>query len=317
MSPTRHLDRLRGRRDDGGAPSDAAPREWATDGRDWPNREASLFVRAGGARWHVQRSGSGPALLLAHGTGASTHSWRGLAPLLARHFTVIAPDLPGHGFTERPPAKGLSLPGMAAGLTALLRELDARPAAAVGHSAGAAVLARMALDGSMAPYLLVGLNGAFLPPHGPAGRFFSPLARAFARTPLVPWLFAKRAADRAVVERLVRGTGSTLDAEGVDLYARLVRRPGHVAAALGMMAAWDLGPLARDLPNLKPRLLLVAGRNDRTIPPSQARRVRALVPGAAVVFLRGLGHLAHEERPEEVADLLTEHARRAGVPLGG
>ena len=50
--------------------------DWATDGRDWPNREASSIVREGGYEWHVQMMGSGPVCLLLHGTGAATHSWR-------------------------------------------------------------------------------------------------------------------------------------------------------------------------------------------------------------------------------------------------
>ncbi|MFN5717015.1 MAG: alpha/beta fold hydrolase, partial [Bradyrhizobium sp.] len=72
---------------------------WSRDGTDWPNRNASVFVEAAGIRWHVQRMGEGPSLLLIHGTGAATHSWRDMLPLLARHFSVVAPDLPGHGFT--------------------------------------------------------------------------------------------------------------------------------------------------------------------------------------------------------------------------
>ncbi len=51
------------------------------DGADWPNRQASALIEAHGLRWHVQSMGEGPGLLLLHGTGASTHSWRGLAPL--------------------------------------------------------------------------------------------------------------------------------------------------------------------------------------------------------------------------------------------
>src|SRR3954470_13494112 len=109
---------------------------WEMEGRLWPNREASSFVQAAGLRWHVQRMGQGPQLLLVHGTGAATHSWRGLAPLLARRFTVVAPDLPGHGFTEAPSPDRLSLPGMVAALDGLLRALDVSPALAVGHSAG-------------------------------------------------------------------------------------------------------------------------------------------------------------------------------------
>ena len=122
---------------------------WSRDGADWPNRDSSSFVEAAGIRWHVQRMGEGPPLLLIHGTGAATHSWRGLLPLLAQHFSVIAPDLPGHGFTQSPPAHRLSLPGMAADIGALLRKLEVRPEIAVGHSAGAAILARMCLAGRM------------------------------------------------------------------------------------------------------------------------------------------------------------------------
>ncbi len=92
---------------------------WDREGQTWPNRHASRFVRAGGLRWHVQVMGAGPTLLLLHGAGAATHSYRDLAPLLAQDFTVICPDLPGHGFTETPPAAGLSLPGMVRSLDAL------------------------------------------------------------------------------------------------------------------------------------------------------------------------------------------------------
>jgi magnesium chelatase accessory protein len=72
---------------------------------DWPHRTASRFVSAGGIEWHVQVMGKGPCALLLHGTGASTHSFRDLAPALAPDFSVIAVDLPGHGFTGTPPSR--------------------------------------------------------------------------------------------------------------------------------------------------------------------------------------------------------------------
>ena len=278
---------------------------WDREGRDWPLREHSRFVSAAGLRWHVQQLGQGPAILLVHGTGAATHSWRGLAPLLAERFTVVAMDLPGHGFTECPPVHRLSLPGMATAVHALLRALDIEPAVAVGHSAGAAVLARMALDGPSRPRRIVSINGALLPLGGLPGQIFSPMARLFSATSLVPRLFARHASfDRQVVDRLLRDTGSKLDAEGVELYRRLACRPGHVAAALGMMAHWDLHAFARDLPRLAVPLSLVVGGNDRTIRPSEAYRVKAMLPAAEVVRLPGLGHLAHEEKPAALADLL-------------
>ncbi|WP_439580515.1 alpha/beta fold hydrolase BchO [Elioraea sp.] len=284
--------------------------DWVHDGRDWPNRIASQFVPAGGIVWHVQVMGEGPAVLLLHGTGAATHSWARLLPLLARSFTVIAPDLPGHGFTESPSEDGFTLPGMAARVAALLDALGHRPGFTVGHSAGAAVLARMALDGLLVPRSIVSLNGALVPIRNGPGDvpWFSGLARFMVTLPVVPWVLSWQAADRATVERLLAGTGSTIPPEQVALYTRLLRKPSHVAAALAMMAAWDLRTLAGDLPRLAVPLILVVGSNDRTVPPGDAERVRALVPAARIVSLPGLGHLAHEERPDLAAALIEEAA---------
>jgi magnesium chelatase accessory protein len=284
--------------------------DWDTDGRDWPNRAFSRFVRAGGLRWHVQVLGQRstkqrPTVLLLHGTGASTHSWRALAPLLARHFTVVAPDLPGHGFSGTPArAAGFSLPAVASGIAALLRVLDLSPTLVAGHSAGAAIAARLCLDGAIAPDALISINGALLPFPGPANDLFRPMARLLAGSRLASRAFALFAGSKTSVARLVRSTGSTIDAEGVRLYGVLAENPVHVAGALGLMANWDLHPLMRDLPGLSTRLILVAGGNDKMVPPTEISRIQAVQPKAEVVWLRGLGHLAHEERPDEIAALL-------------
>ena len=266
---------------------------WEKDGLDWPHRQASQFVHAGGLRWHVQQFGAPtadlPVAVLIHGTGASTHSWRGLAPLLAPHFSVMTMDLPGHGFTSMPAggagATQLSLPGMAQAINALLRTLG------------------------MKPSLVVSLNGAFLPLGGLAGQVFLPVARLMAATPLVPRLFSWSASDPAVLQRLIDGTGSMLEATGLALYGKLVRNPGHAAGALGMMANWDLQALVRDLPRLETAIGLVVGASDRTISPLQAGRVMALLGPAAratLTSLPGLGHLAHEEKPDGVAALVCQ-----------
>ncbi|MCJ2123361.1 alpha/beta fold hydrolase BchO [Methylobacterium sp. J-077] len=288
--------------------------DWAVEGRDWPHRAASRFVEAAGLRWHVQEFGraEAPVLLLLHGTGAATHSWRGLAPLLAQSFFVIAPDLPGHGFTDPLPDSGLSLPGMARAVADLVAALGRPPVVAAGHSAGAAVLARMCLDGAIAPRLLVAFNGALAPLPGAASLLFPGMARLLFLNPFTPKIFAWTA-DRSAAKRLIEGTGSRLDPQGVDLYRRLFARAGHVRGALGMMANWDLAGLHRALPGLTTRTLLIVGGDDRAILPDTAFTLRDRLPDARVALIRGLGHLAHEEAPERVAEVLLEEARSLGV----
>ncbi len=295
---------------------------WERDGQDWPHRELSRFVEAAGIRWHVQLwraaspaiDGSAPLIVLIHGTGASTHSWRALAPLLAAHADVLAMDLPGHAFTSMPPGGTrsdlLTLPGMASAVSKLLRALDLEADLIVGHSAGAAVGVRMSLDRWAMPRAVLGVNAALLPLRGLAGQLFSPVAKLMASTSLVPRYFASRAGDAKVLQRLIDSTGSILDAEGLRCYGRLVSSPGHAAGALGMMANWDLEALAYALHRLKTPLHLLVGSKDGTVPPSQGARVLARLPAGlphSLVTLEGLGHLAHEEQPGVVAEWVLEN----------
>ena len=286
---------------------------WERDGRDWPNRAWSRFAFADGLLWHVQVMGSGPALLLLHGSGAATHSWRDLAPILARRFLVIAPDLPGQGFSHEPRLGGYALDSMARGVAALLAEMKTQVEVIVGHSAGAAIAVRMAIEGLAKPRVIIGLNAALLP-FAAAAPIYSGLAKLFALNPFVPWAFARYASGPGVVERLLAETGSRIDARGVALYRRLAGNAGHVAATLRMMAQWDLPSLQRDLPKLTTPLELFVGSRDRTVSPERAFELRRLVPHARITQLAGLGHLAHEEKPEDIAARIIEAARDHGAP---
>lgn len=291
--------------------------DWDREGRDWPNREASRFVQSGGMRWHVQSMGSGPTLLLVHGTGAATHSWRDLAPLLARDFTVVAPDLPGHGFSDALPSGQPTLPAMASALRALLDTLAIEPEFALGHSAGAAIVARLALDAALVAASplrgWVSINGALLPLPGLPGVVFRPIARVLALNPLTSRVFAWRAADTAAVERLIASTGSRLDPAGVEWYRRVVRRPDHVRGALAMMAHWDLRSLQRDLPGLRLPALLITGAHDRTVPCAESARAGSLLANSEILEMPGLGHLAHEEQPEATAQIIRSWATGVGT----
>ena len=212
--------------------------------------EASRFVAAAGTRIHVQILGDGPPLLLLHGTGASTHSFRDLAPRLAGSYRVVMIDLPSHGFSGRPRGRGNTITGMRDCLAETLDRLSIEPAFAAGHSAGAAVLLRMALDGRIAPQRIVSLNGALLPFPGVAAHLFPGLAKLLFLNPVAPRFFSWRARHGNAVSRLMESTGSQISDEGVAYYERLLASPAHVEGALSMMANWDLDGLKRDLPRL-------------------------------------------------------------------
>lgn len=279
--------------------------DWNVDGRDWPNREASRFVDLQGLRWHVQVMGEGPVLVLLHGTGAATHSWRDVAPLLARTHQVVALDLPGHGFTATPRNNtDFSLSNVARGVGDLLKALDLSPAAFVGHSAGAAIAVRMSLDSASNPIPIVGVNAALLPFPGPLGPLAPFLARTLFYNPFSLGLFAYRADQRNAIRDLMRSTGSTLDEKSLTYYERLFRNRDHLKATVALMAHWDLETLRRDLPKLRAPLTLIVGAKDRAVLPSDAGSVARRVKNARVVTALGLGHLAHEEAPDAVVDMI-------------
>ncbi|MEO0763416.1 MAG: alpha/beta fold hydrolase BchO, partial [Pseudomonadota bacterium] len=193
-------------------------------GLDW-TRDLPAFpgpserVEAGGQAWRVVRRGDrGPRVLLLHGAGASAHSWQGVMERLAPDHRLLAPDLPGHGFSDLGPGGRQSLPVMAAGVAALIDALEAPPDLIAGHSAGAAIALRLTLDGRAAPRAIYAVNGALTPFRGLAGVLFPPMARALAANPFTPRVAAAAlAADPAAARRLITGTGSAAEPEALAL----------------------------------------------------------------------------------------------------
>lgn len=282
--------------------------KWGERALLWPNRAASRFVDCRPHRWHVQEMGpaDAPALLLLHGAGGATHSWRDLMPALAETHRVIGIDLPGQGFTRAGTRQRSGLTPMAQDIAALAAHEGWRIDAIVGHSAGAALGLRLASLLDPAPRAVVGLNAALESFPGPAAWAFPVMARMLALNPMVPSMFAASAGTSAAVRSLISSTGSTLDAEGLALYRAAISDPDHVEGALSMMAQWDLEALQATLPAIDVPVLLIAGEGDSAVPPATSVRAAARLPSARVEILPGLGHLAHEEDPVGVATLIAQ-----------
>jgi magnesium chelatase accessory protein len=290
---------------------------WEEARQFWPNAAHSSFVEAQGLRWHVQQAGDGPVALLIHGTGASTHSWRDVLPLLARSHRVIALDLPGHGFTTGRLKGGATLPGMARAVAGLLQAMEVRPDLIVGHSAGAAIGLQHGIEtGGATP--LVGLNPAVMPFGGAASLVFPAMARMLFVNPLATRLFAGMSRLSGDAQRfLSRSTNSRIDALGLRCYSMLLGSSAHCRGALDMMANWDLESLRRRLPKVASPVLLVHADKDNAVPLASVKAACRLIPGCRFEMLPDAGHLAHEERPQDAVRLVQDFAERPSAVAQG
>ena len=275
----------------------------------WPHADLSRRINGPVHRWHVQEAGNGPLVLMLHGAGGSTHSLRDLIAPLARTYRVVALDLPGHGFTQLGARHRSGLREMIDDIAALAAQEGWTPDAIVGHSAGSAValgLSQTLLSPRGHTPKCIGINAALGEFEGLAGVLFPMMAKLLAMLPFSAALFSGTASSPARVKALINATGSKIDDEGITLYRRLVSDRTHVDGTLLMMAQWNLKPLLKALPDLETVTTFIVGSEDATVPPGTSRAAAAQMKNAEVVELNGLGHLAHEEDPERVADLIAK-----------
>ena len=275
---------------------------------DWPQRAHSRAVTAAGLDWHVQVAGTGPTLLLLHGSGGSAHSWADLLPRLAPHATVVVPDLPGHGHTTGAHLSDLTLPREREALAALLGALALpSPAVVVGHSAGAALALRWALDAPVPPRAVLGFNPSLVAPPVLYMQWVAPLLNPLATSSAMAGLLARVAGRTGLVDRLLSSTGSVLPEAQRLGYRRLFANPDHVRGAMGFMAAADLPALLPACARLPCPAAFVIGTGDRWVPEGPLRAVLARhLPRAEVQAWHG-GHLLHEVEPARAADWVLQH----------
>ena len=276
--------------------------------QDWPNRSAGRRLRAGAVDWWViDTGGPGPVLLLLHGLGASGHSFARMIAGLVPDYRVIVPDLPGQGCSRSLTSARSGPVQMAEDLAALCSALAVTPVAVVGHSAGAVLALQLARG--WPGVQVVGITAALGEFDGAAGVLFPVLAKGLAALPFAATGFARLWGRAATVDRLLDGTGSRIDAAGRAQYLRLVQDAGHVQGALAMMAQWRLAPVLAALPDVRARVLLVAGCADRAVPCTLSREWAGRMPHATYLELPG-GHLIHEERADGLAPVVRDWLNR-------
>jgi pimeloyl-ACP methyl ester carboxylesterase len=264
-----------------------------------------------GYRRAYRMAGTGPALLLLHGIGDSSEAWLPVLPQLARSYTVIAPDLLGHGGSDKPRAD-YSVAAYANGMRDLLGVLDVDQVTVVGHSLGGGVAMQFAYQFPERTQRLV-LVGA-----GGAGRELNPLLRLVS-APLADQLLGllrlpgARLQSRLVADVLRRlGTDVGLDsvdflrvvsalpdAEARSAFIRTLR--GVVDWRGQVVTMLDRCYLAAGMPTL-----LVWGERDAVVPVDHAFRAHDAMTGSRLVIFEGAGHFPFRTDPQRFVQVLAD-----------
>ncbi|MGK5499907.1 alpha/beta fold hydrolase, partial [Streptomyces sp. URMC 125] len=242
-----------------------------------------------------------PVLVLGPALGATWHMWDRQVPELARHWRVLRYDLPGHGGAPARPAAGV--PELAARLLATVDSLGADRFAYAGCSLGGAVGAQLALT---APDRLTSL--ALI---SSAPRYATP--DSWRQRGVVVRTNGLDPIARSTPERWFTPGFAAAQPAIVDWAVQMVRTtdPGCHIAACEALAAFDIRP---ELGRIGVPTLVVAGADDTSTPPADARALVAGIPDARLALVPDACHMVPVERPAEVTELLVRHFSTAPAP---
>jgi pimeloyl-ACP methyl ester carboxylesterase len=258
-----------------------------------------------------QIAGEGPVVGLIHGITSTSESWRRLIPRLAERYTVVAPDLLGHGGSAKPRGD-YSLGAYASGIRDLMGVLGFESGTVVGHSLGGGIALQFAYQFPEYCERLVLISS------GGLGREVHPLLRAASLPgaelvlPLLARDWSVRAGE-AISEALgrlgiqagsdlgefARGYASLTDPGARAAFLRTVRA---VIGPMGQqVSALDRLYLAEDMPTL-----IVWGTDDPIIPVEHGRAAHELIPSSQLVEIEGAGHWPHLDEPDRLVEAIGE-----------
>ena len=264
-------------------------------------------VRIHGHQVGYYAAGSGPALILVHGVASSSRTWRRVIPRLAERFTVVAPDLLGHGASAK--LRGdYSLGAHASGIRDLMVALGIDRATLVGHSLGGGVAMQFAYQfpERIERLVLVGSGGL-----GeevslllrvltlPGAEYILPLgcrpefSRAIARG--TGWLGRIGVRPSALAEEIWNGYVSLGTKDSRNAFLHTLRSVVDVTGQ--RVSATDRLYLAREVPTL-----IVWGDRDPLIPVAHGRRAHRAIKGSVLKVYRDVGHFPHFDEPERFVD---------------
>jgi pimeloyl-ACP methyl ester carboxylesterase len=279
--------------------------------------EHSWFTSIGGVRIHYQEAGdeNAPPIILIHGFISSNLVWNEVfLPLANAGFRVIAPDLPGYGYSDKPSDGRYTIDAQAYAVLALMDRLGIDQAMIVGASYGGAVAATIALDypERVTSLVLVGAVSNDQPKKKLLLRLASVPLLGDIATPLFlgsRWILRKRTQD------VYRRLGYPLDERKLEARHHLLETANTHRAMIRTIRRWHADRISREASLIRQPTLLVWGEEDTHIPISEAFRLRDAIPNSRLVVFRRCGHLPPTEYPEKFVEVVAGF-RKAGETQG-
>lgn len=288
---------------------------WIDFAGEIPHPDASRFAVVDGVRLHFQAFGpeNGPALMLLHGFCSSNFTWKDVVePLAQAGYRVIAPDLKGFGFSEKPADRRYHVQDHAQLVIGLMDHLGIESATFVGNSYGCGVSLACALMWSNRVEGMVLFNAAYN--DAPLHQFPFSIYMNIARTWLVgeaatPLMLASRSGAEFSIRDFYHDQ-SVVTPDRVAAYYRPIATVDGQRAAMATARQWDLNWIEQELDNIHVPTLVVWGEYDLPIPVHLGVHLHAALPGSEFVVIPDCGHIPQEERPAESAEFILDFCRR-------
>jgi pimeloyl-ACP methyl ester carboxylesterase len=272
------------------------------------NVPQSQFVRVGGQLVHVEQAGQGEPVLLLHGFGASSYSWRKVIPALSASHRVLAIDLNGFGYTERPKdLASYTRDGQVALIVGVMDALGIDRAHFVGHSYGGGLSLFLAFVHHERLRTLVLVDSS-------APTYSDDRRSRLAAVRLLANLYLRAVALRPfMVRRSIESSvfdPAQVTPDLVKAYLDRLRIEGAETAFYGLTVPRRASGPKVVLDQIRVPTLAVWGAEDQVVSLASGRRAVARIPGAELVVIEQCGHLPMEEKPEELLGALLPFLER-------
>lgn len=261
-------------------------------------------ITASGVQTHYYEAGPTHAetLLLLHGMSASADTFRDLLAVFSSNYRVIAPDIPGFGFSEN--VNPYTFPRLTSWLKSFVESLGIRSAHLAGHSFGGALAVSYALDHPDDVRSLILMAPSVLRP----GKYPQWL-RKFAQSKFSEWVLELGvSASRVMLQRQMRAAFYDPGPFDASLWDRRRRDYENARASAAVLRASALHDIRRDLRNIRQESCIIWGRQDPVLEPADAMRLNELMPQSRTQLhlLPQCGHIPHIEKEEEVISIVTQ-----------